>query len=90
MKLVRTTSTGNTTLAEISNNEVKSLHPSIQRVLDKQKCVVLPAIKAITDQFDGQQRVKKDHEDWAKAVKIYLDFEWVPRAPNDIMWTNDD
>lgn len=87
MKLVRSTDKGNVTLAEIQDGKVTYLHPTIQRVIDTQKCVVLPAINAITEQFGGQQ-VKCDHPKWAKAIKFYLNYEWVTRDPKAHRWIN--
>lgn len=87
MKLVRNTEKGSVTLAEIQGNQVLYLHPTIQRVIDLQKCVILPALQIYTDEFGGQ-KVAPDHPRYARAVKIYLTNEWVTRAPQLHQWIN--
>ena len=89
MKLIRVDGINNITLAEIQGNEVVYLHPTIQRVIDLKKCIVLPPIKPIIDKF-GSQEVKQGHAKWAKAVQIYLELDWISKAPKAHKWINDD
>lgn len=87
MKLVRINGNESITLAEIRGKNVVYLHPTIQRVIDLQKCIVLCPLRPIIDQF-GSSKVPIDHPEWAKAVKLYLDFDWVSKAPNLHKWIN--
>lgn len=90
MKLERTDINGQTSIiAEIKENEVVFLNQSIQRVIDVKGRVSLPHTKPNIDQF-GSSIVKDTHPKWAKAVKIYLDTDWVSKDPEAYKWINTD
>lgn len=89
MKLIRVEGTRNITLAEIKGNEVIYLHPTIQRVIASKKCIILPPIKPIIDTF-GASQVKQSHLKWAKALKIYLELDWISQNPKAHKWINNE
>jgi hypothetical protein len=88
MQLYRIDGAGKNLIAEIHNDRVVFLHPSIQRVINLQKYVVLPAIRPLMDRFGGSNKIPLDHPKFAKAVEIYLNNEIVTRAPSFFEWIN--
>lgn len=86
MQLYRTDGNTRSLIAEIKDDQVVFLHPSIQHIIDLHKSIVLPAIRPLMAQFGGSNRVPSSHPKFGKAVKIYLDHEIVTRAPNIFQW----
>jgi hypothetical protein len=86
MQLYRTDGDTRSLVADIDDNQIIYLHPSIQRIIDLQKCIVIPAIRPLMEQFGGSNRVPLTHPKFSKAVKIYLDHEIVTRTPTIFQW----
>ena len=76
-------------MANIQQNKVVYLHPTIERVINQQGRIVLPALKNYKDMFGGYI-VTPDHKKWAKAMQIYLEHDWRARYSNLFQWANND
>lgn len=74
-------------IAEFTRGEhLAYLHPSIQRTLDIEQGVAIPALSALRDKFEGLDHIPKDHPLFSKAVKLYLELEIISRSPSSFQW----
>ena len=85
MQLYRIEGGHHSLIADIYDDQVLYLDPSIDRVI-KLQGISLPAIPSLTEQFGGSSHVYPEHPKFSKAVKIYLDNDLIPRAPHLYKW----
>lgn len=88
MKLYNIKTNPPTVIVEFDRrNRVVFMHPLLKRLIDVQKGVVLPAIKKLTDQFDGLCKIPREHPKFSTAFKVYLEIEFLTH-PDCYSWGN--
>lgn len=80
-------------IAEISPDEksVKIFFGPLRNEIKRRKGIPLPAITKLKEKFKVSDFfVATSNPKFGKAVKIYLDNEWVSKSPKQYIWSETD